>query len=298
MPENVGADSNCKSCTSRNASSCNTGTNYCRYDADAIHDNAGGEPPYFANEFNQIYYNPDITYDAALTATGLSMGNQSASSAKHDGFGVMYSGNKNLLTNFPDIYYCNTNSPASLSNTSLCRRNGIDNVQSGLNNYFLYNSNNATTGTPLGGYPVATGTTSTSFIFSVLDTGGHPFYYTISPHEYCTDANLINCALANANGSAPSGYSFPAPIRYCGLPANTALTTAVSDAANSTSPKCRKKFDGTNYAYPRYGRFRRIDIVSTTATYPLRSTARRTDCANAAYCTYAEEIQNFANWYS
>ena len=30
----------------------------------------------------------------------------------------------------------------------------------------------------------------------------------------------------------------------------------------------------------------------------MRSTSKRTDCANAAYCTYAEEIQNFANWYS
>ncbi len=38
-----------------------------------------------------------------------------------------------------------------------------------------------------------------------------------------------------------------------------------------------------------------VEIKSTTPTY-VRSTDR-TDCASAPICTYAEEIQNFANWY-
>ena len=40
----------------------------------------------------------------------------------------------------------------------------------------------------------------------------------------------------------------------------------------------------------------RVEIRSTTPTYT--GGPNRTDCAAAPTCTYAEEIQNFANWYS
>jgi type IV pilus assembly protein PilY1 len=63
------------------------------------------------------------------------------------------------------------------------------------------------------------------------------------------------------------------------------------------TPRCRKKFDrGQGYVYPRYGRFTRTDVVSTTGSYPRGPNSVRTDCA-AASCTYAEEIQNVANWW-
>ena len=39
-----------------------------------------------------------------------------------------------------------------------------------------------------------------------------------------------------------------------------------------------------------------VKIISTTATYTGES--NRTDCLAAPTCTYAEEIQNFANWYT
>lgn len=41
--------------------------------------------------------------------------------------------------------------------------------------------------------------------------------------------------------------------------------------------------------------FTRVEIRSTTPTYPKAAT--RTDCVAANVCTYAEEIQNFANWF-
>jgi len=44
------------------------------------------------------------------------------------------------------------------------------------------------------------------------------------------------------------------------------------------------------------GYYKRVDILPATATYP--KAASRTDCAAASTCTYAEEIQNFANWFS
>ncbi len=303
MPNNV-YSSACKYCGG--TASCIAAGALCTTSSTNTVNSGNGEPPYFANEFNQIFYNPDITYDSAVTSAGISIGAQPPNAAKNDPFGVQYSGTSNLLTTYPDIYYCNISNAtaAQYGDPSKCRRNGINNVQSGTNNYFLYYSNNVTAGTPLGGYPNATGASATSFIYKFPIYTGTPFYFTISPHEYCSDANLINCSLANADGTAPLGSSFPAPVRYCKLQSDAALTTVVSDTATSATPRCRAKYDPSNYPYSRYGRFRRVDIVPATATYSLRSTANRSDCANAAsvspppYCTYAEEIQNFANWFS
>jgi type IV pilus assembly protein PilY1 len=42
--------------------------------------------------------------------------------------------------------------------------------------------------------------------------------------------------------------------------------------------------------------YTRTDIISSVATYPKAST--RTDCGTGTTCTYAQEIQNFANWFS
>jgi type IV pilus assembly protein PilY1 len=44
------------------------------------------------------------------------------------------------------------------------------------------------------------------------------------------------------------------------------------------------------------GKFTRTNIVSTTPTYA--KAAGRTDCLGASSCTYAEEMTNFANWYT
>ena len=49
---------------------------------------------------------------------------------------------------------------------------------------------------------------------------------------------------------------------------------------------------------PRYGRYTRVDIMPATPQYPKGPTSVRTECVAAAFCTSAEEVQNFANWYS
>lgn len=43
--------------------------------------------------------------------------------------------------------------------------------------------------------------------------------------------------------------------------------------------------------------YTKIEIRSTTANYSGHGREKRTDCANGV-CTYAQEIQNFANWYT
>ncbi|WP_082807214.1 pilus assembly protein [Collimonas pratensis] len=44
--------------------------------------------------------------------------------------------------------------------------------------------------------------------------------------------------------------------------------------------------------------YTRVDILSTTTSYPQVANSQRTDCASTTACTYQEEIQNFANWFS
>jgi Tfp pilus tip-associated adhesin PilY1 len=291
MPDNVlngpgsgGAKLNCKTCS---GGSCTTAGAICS-DSTAYPfmfpgKSTWGEPPYYSAQFNQVYYNPDVSYSPAVTSTGTSYGNASPTAAPDDAF--LDTTPKDLTTAYAEIYYCTTSTPtaAQLTNTAVCRRNGINNV-SGLG-YFLYWSNDATNG----GYPL------TTFPNQVVKYTGHPYYFKISPHEYCSDANLINCTLS---GTPTGSFTFPAPIRYCSSTANAASTAVMSDAASSTTPKCRKQFDTSTYIYPRYGRFTRVDILASTPTYNKGPNAVRPDCVSTTSCTYTEELQNFANWYS
>ncbi len=300
MPDNVHQLSsgtvvnNCKSVTSTSVSIASTQCASGGTPAD------WGEPPYFSAQFNQIYYNPDITYAPGVSSLGASLGNAVPTAAMEDAY-LDPTTTKNLTTTYPEIYYCNTASPTStqLSNTAICRRNGINNLQAAPRNYFLYWDNNSTSTTvPYGGYPVRNATSSAlSFRYRIVQYTGNPYYFRIAPNEYCSDSNLVNCQLAPAAGAAPDATNIiPAPVRYCKTTADAISTGPISGNPAGT-PLCRKNYDST-YRYPRYGRFTRVDIVSTTASYPKGPNAVRTDCASAASCTYAEELQNFANWYS
>ncbi len=190
--------------------------------------------------------------------------------------------------------------PAQLANTSLCRRNGRNNVSATVtpplnvaSNYFLYWSNAAANTTTRGAYPQGS-STGNAYQKRVVSNNGNPYYFRITPHEHCSDENLINCQLATTPSAA---FPFPAPVRYCSGTANAAATGVISDAASSTTPKCQRTFT-SSYVYPRYGRFTRVDITSSVATYAKSATAVRPDCGTGPTCTYAQELQNFANWYS
>ncbi len=72
----------------------------------------------------------------------------------------------------------------------------------------------------------------------------------------------------------------PSPSQYVIFrSAPSTFSSAVADAL-AHDGRCLKK----------------IEIKPATTTYP--SNGDRTDCLNASSCTYAEEIQNFANWFS
>jgi type IV pilus assembly protein PilY1 len=122
--------------------------------------------------------------------------------------------------------------------------------------------------------------------------------YFITPIEYCTDVNLNNCVEVIPPATPPSGFTVPAYVRYCQTQEQAFSPAAIGDSSVTTA-RCRSKFVGsgsTTWIYPRFGWFNRDTITATTATY-TRSAAR-TDCAAAPSCTYAEEMQNFARWWT
>ncbi len=47
-----------------------------------------------------------------------------------------------------------------------------------------------------------------------------------------------------------------------------------------------------------WNNYNKVEIRSTTTSYTGHGREDRTDCAAAPTCTYAEEMQNFANWYT
>jgi len=127
-----------------------------------------------------------------------------------------------------------------------------------------------------------------------------PFYFTLSPTEYCADLHLTNCIAATAPTAA---FPIAAYVRFCSSAALAAQAPPVSLVGGT--PTCVDKYVAKPfpcasgqcgpYIYARYGLFTRGDIASGF-TYPGRP--GRTDCAAVPSCSFNEEMTNFANWYS
>jgi type IV pilus assembly protein PilY1 len=237
-----------------------------------------GQPPFNSADFNKQYYNPAVSYTPPVYADGSSYKSMTAANStnwtKVPTDGIVPTGGvatnrtdltgasaatTNLVTGFPDLEYCVTTYTTVKGKqvaTTTCYTNtsGYD-----YPNASIYTSDIAYT---------------------------HPYYYTISAAEYCKDAALTTCTPVAIGAAPPSGYTYPAKVRWC----NSLALTA-----------CQAKYTST-YIYPRFsnvgstgGVFRRVDIVPGTTSYPKPAT--RTDCAGTT-CTYADEMTNFANWYA
>lgn len=188
-----------------------------------------GDPPYNSPDFNKQYYNPAIRYTPAVRADGTSYPSQTRSATTNwtavsiDGFGVtmtdIFGGSAsgttiNLATRFPDLAWCsdpNDNSTCTAYNTASYVY--PDATYNGVN----YDRNGNMT--------------------QPLVVGSNPYYYTIGVAEYCSDAALTKCVTTALNAAAPSGYAFPAKVRWC-------------NSANLTS--CQAKYTDTAYFYPRF----------------------------------------------
>jgi len=289
-------DGGCSGPSGRNADpgmACGNHSNDANDPADGNTTPTYGEAAFYSAQFNQIYYNPDITYSPAVNYAGVSFGNQSPTAARRDYY--LDSSTVNVAGGYTEVYYCAIDNPsaAELISSDVCRRNGIHNVAPflgvGQPTYFLYW--NAGTGANQA-FP------NERFAYKVRVNTSNAHYFKLAANEFCSDVQLTTCSLALAGGGAPAGFSIAAPVRWCKSVADAQNPAAVSGNSGSpATPRCRAKFDRAVYQYPRYGRFTRTDIVLTTPTYTLSPTAIRSDCAGAT-CSYTQEIQNFANWFS
>ena len=193
-----------------------------------------GDPPSMAPEFNTQYYNPEIRYFPAVNFDGTSKGEMNASattnwtavptdnvstSADNTARRRLHTGNLtsttangtdwesgqsqgtvstfNLTAEYPDRVWCNSTG-ATATDTTNCKTN---------NSYT---------------YPGAT------FGYGRDGTGnrkyklGAPYYYRITPTEFCSDIALTNCIAATvATVSGGVTYDKPAPVRFCDSTAHT-----------------------------------------------------------------------------
>ena len=127
-------------------------------------------------------------------------------------------------------------------------------------------------------------TSSTNSLSSLAD-------FTAAKINNCTSSAAGNCTIAGysaiSNGATVSIYA----------PAATTATPSVGYGSGFLS------FTTTAFAVPPAvagGRIR-VNIKPSTTSYPypgsLIKAGERTDCAGTT-CTYAEEMTNYANWYS
>lgn len=197
-----------------------------------------------AYDFNKLYYNPAVRYVPAVDHLGNSLGNQSFTAAREDPFRT--TATRNLATTFRETYYCTKQNPttAELSNTAVCRRNGIN------------------TGNPFNYYTDAF--PNTTFIFPVSGVST-PHYYNILARDFC-DSSGVNCSTNQSAG-------IPTPIRWC-LVASDTTANSVSGTFNSGinrgKNRCQAAYEEGTYRFPRIGNLQRVEI----------SEAERTNFAN------------------
>jgi len=177
------------------------------------------------------------------------------------------------------------------------------------------------TGSSAGG-SLASGTVAwvRTGLYNVVSTSNTaPAVYSITPLEYCRDLNLTDCIEA-VPPSVPTNpnplcnpfcaaYTVKAYVRFCktqndALSPGTVTGNSTIAPAVTPTPRCQLKFVNqtglTQYIYPRYGWFNRDTVVSV-AGLTFKNRLGRSDCVTVGTtpdCTYTEEIQNYAKWYT
>ncbi len=234
------------------------------------------DPPLRSTAYNGLYYDPALSYTAGKKSDGTSLPCEGSdtvcgspwTSVYKNGFagypGANSGGTINLTTGYPDTIWCRISSPSTAqqntadSDGSVCRRNGRA--------YGTVTVSGTTTPAIAAGYNYPNDSASCSGsqkcnFTSPFTRNGNPYYYTISNVQYCS---------------------------------------AKDSAGWGTSP-CASEWDKTTYRYVRYGTgaatfdptaFTRIDIL------PTGILVNGVAASNPSGRTYAEEMANFALWYS
>ena len=127
-----------------------------------------------------------------------------------------------------------------------------------------------------------------------------PFLATVTPfgngssaQSYSkTDILGVNSGTINTSATAPN-----TEFMSNGSPSSTQTipTNATGSAPNVRTLGGGSDPDPTTNHWSGVGVFKRVDIVPGVTAY--NRTSGRTDCVGVT-CTYAEELQNFSNWYT
>lgn len=113
---------------------------------------------------------------------------------------------------------------------------------------------------------------------------------TAAPHSPIRDTGVRNLTINNSQSATWRRCAAINPLATCGDASTGSLTFY---------PATYFQYDGVGTLFDRNS-YLRVEIRSTTPLYVGHGRESRTDCsaASTASCTYAEEIQNFANWYT
>lgn len=223
-------------CASRdNATNVRTGTNGVA-GLNSLQSVFAGDTPFFAYQFNKIYYNPSAKYVPGVDYLGNDLATQTIGAAQRS----VYNNPAltiNLLTDLRETYFCTKSNPTSaeLTNKTICRVNGIDTP-----NPFIYHSQ---------ALPNAT------YRFAVRGPTT-PHYYNIIPTDFC-DVTGVNCSSNPATGN-------PFPVRWCRR-SNEAISATVPSGkfvggSNNGQNQCQAKYVAGTYIFPRYGQFERVAV--------------------------------------
>ena len=176
--------------------------------------------PWTTSDVNYQYYNPDVRYTAPVKADGTSYPDASTTAAKSDGFAG--TGSLNLTTGWKHQVWCTTTSvtPTAADPTA--------------GGKCLQNSD-TTSSTNL--LPDATHVYPKTY-------SGAPFYFKMSPSEYCRDDAMTDCQRVDANPDR-SVYSLPSVFRWC------ASYTKAANGVVGHFNGCQKHRDTTHYI-PNY----------------------------------------------
>lgn len=140
----------------------------------------------------------------------------------------------------------------------------------------------------------AYGVQSTSRTDLTPGTSNAPVFYTTIPGEYCTSTSLRVCQAATAPSAS---YPYPAYLRWCN---STTLTNCKAGYDNTYNKPRMPILTGSGYTGSP-GQIIQTTLTSGNNSYPYPGSASkaasRTDCA-ASTCTYAEEMTNYANWFT
>lgn len=119
------------------------------------------------------------------------------------------------------------------------------------------------------------------FTFSTFSGGSPSQGTTITPISSTNVGTIGTSTVSMSNGTAASVLTIP--------------TNATGTAPNVLTMAGGSDPDPTANRWTGVGIFKRVDIVATNNSYTRYS--GRTDCASST-CSYSEELQNFANWYT